>query len=648
MNNTGFVAGTLIHTDKGLVPIEQITVGDKVLSRDANNPHGELAYKQVLRTTDSFELQKIVRFQYITSRKLTLDHLNQAISDQPHLNDALAIQTYMQQMAAQYALQCKYNIAEEAATLLFPFTLYGTEDHLFWTQELGWMSTVERYYHTQRWQFFRPNYMALNVCDIPMKYVPAPDLLRSSITDVAVKGNMDNTEPEEAGGMVWIRALIDFRGGTPLDLHNFPAKYSENPIMKMNEAHRVLPDDEDDPQVAELLRKNKFLVNGEIYDYEQGRFDIDDNGRHINKKLNYDAHWTPAQKQADDARRAAYKFYKARVYNIEVEDYHSYFVGKLGIWFHSFQTASDYQKQQRFLRTITNSGFVAGTLVHTDKGLVAIHELKVGDRVLSRPNSEDSNYDNNQNSNQSSATIYKPVLRVVKSAQKHAIITPFEAVFCTEKQPFWIQRYHHNAPCWEVAEDITTEDTVYHLKPYRGDATDNADIDADADADAADDNSHYLDSRYGRKITDPYAIGGKYLIATSHPHIALYMSTCHEWEEVPSIIPMGVVDFSEQRIADVLTNDKDSFLASHCYQSAPERFDLRVYKFLDKENPEHQADVERYSKLLNQYISPDWEDDSDYSQAYLDTVYNIEVADTHNYFVGTMAAWTHDCTALQK
>ena len=31
------------------------------------------------------------------------------------------------------------------------------------------------------------------------------------------------------------------------------------------------------------------------------------------------------------------------------------------------------------------TGFVAGTLVHTDKGLVPIQEIKVGDWVLSRP-----------------------------------------------------------------------------------------------------------------------------------------------------------------------------------------------------------------------------------------------------------------------
>lgn len=33
MTISGFVAGTLVHTDKGLVPIEQIKVGDMVLSK---------------------------------------------------------------------------------------------------------------------------------------------------------------------------------------------------------------------------------------------------------------------------------------------------------------------------------------------------------------------------------------------------------------------------------------------------------------------------------------------------------------------------------------------------------------------------------------------------------------------------------------
>ncbi len=45
----GFVAGTLVHTDKGLVPIEQIKVGDMVLSKPEIG-EGELAYKPVVNT----------------------------------------------------------------------------------------------------------------------------------------------------------------------------------------------------------------------------------------------------------------------------------------------------------------------------------------------------------------------------------------------------------------------------------------------------------------------------------------------------------------------------------------------------------------------------------------------------------------------
>ncbi len=43
-----FVAGTMVHTDKGLVPIEQIKIGDRVLSQPEQG--GELAYKQVVKT----------------------------------------------------------------------------------------------------------------------------------------------------------------------------------------------------------------------------------------------------------------------------------------------------------------------------------------------------------------------------------------------------------------------------------------------------------------------------------------------------------------------------------------------------------------------------------------------------------------------
>ena len=49
MTNSGFVVGTLVHTDKGLVPIQDIKVGDRVLSKPESGD-GELVFKPVIRT----------------------------------------------------------------------------------------------------------------------------------------------------------------------------------------------------------------------------------------------------------------------------------------------------------------------------------------------------------------------------------------------------------------------------------------------------------------------------------------------------------------------------------------------------------------------------------------------------------------------
>ena len=69
MNNTGFVAGTLVHTDKGLIPIQDIKVGDMVLSRPewgGNNASTE--YKRVSRAFLSGK-DVIYRIVYIDNKE---------------------------------------------------------------------------------------------------------------------------------------------------------------------------------------------------------------------------------------------------------------------------------------------------------------------------------------------------------------------------------------------------------------------------------------------------------------------------------------------------------------------------------------------------------------------------------------------------
>jgi hypothetical protein len=59
----GFAAGTLVHTQQGLKPIEQIQVGDWVLSKPEGG--GEQACKRVLQTVEH-PPQRVVAVVYVT------------------------------------------------------------------------------------------------------------------------------------------------------------------------------------------------------------------------------------------------------------------------------------------------------------------------------------------------------------------------------------------------------------------------------------------------------------------------------------------------------------------------------------------------------------------------------------------------------
>ena len=52
---TGFVAGTLVHTEKGLVPIQNIKIGDRVLSKLDD----KLVYKIVENLKESTDKKEI-------------------------------------------------------------------------------------------------------------------------------------------------------------------------------------------------------------------------------------------------------------------------------------------------------------------------------------------------------------------------------------------------------------------------------------------------------------------------------------------------------------------------------------------------------------------------------------------------------------
>ena len=116
-HNACFVAGTLVHTDKGLVPIEKLKVGDMVLSRHENEPNGELAYKRVLNTFASKEKHNILRVAFGT------------------LRDDIEPERLEKMKSGELSpIEKEYKGISQ---------VFCTENHPFWTKEAGWVQAKD-------------------------------------------------------------------------------------------------------------------------------------------------------------------------------------------------------------------------------------------------------------------------------------------------------------------------------------------------------------------------------------------------------------------------------------------------------------------------------------------------------------------------
>lgn len=250
------------------------------------------------------------------------------------------------------------------------------------------------------------------------------------------------------------------------------------------------------------------------------------------------------------------------------------------------------------------AGVMAGTLVHTDQGLVAIEQLKVSDRVLSM--SEEG----------VGEKAYKRVVKTFKSPNKEKIMSPLNGIYCTDNHPFWVVEGRGRSDgTWVRADQLNQTDRLYQLNEPE--------------------TLYHKRPRYHAWMRDPYGIGGLYLIATDQDGIAIFLDgNSGDWIADQNV---GMVDFRAGYPQQILTNDKESYLGSHCYISdLPE--DTLKYKCLDKDKD--QAEIAFYSDLLDRYIVPDWEN-HEKSEVYYDYVYNIEVEDYHTFFVSAIGTWVH-------
>lgn len=244
-------------------------------------------------------------------------------------------------------------------------------------------------------------------------------------------------------------------------------------------------------------------------------------------------------------------------------------------------------------------GFVAGTLVHTDKGLVPIEQLKVGDRVLSKHESGEGEQ------------AYKRVINTFKSAEKLPIMSASfndlsnrigsMRLFCTDNHPFW----NPISKDWIPAKDLRL-------------------------------NSHVMLYDVNDKIVGLDDDAG-YLIKTAHPQVALCSYLYHvgrrsnfgmlvDFRQNTPLLVIGEKGFSEFEFGWYGMNwdrslhpDENTKVLSE-FEHPDTQFYFNAY----------EEKGERTPSIIDVYDDP-----NSVNYMYTDYVYNIEVEDFHTYYVGT-------------
>ena len=265
-------------------------------------------------------------------------------------------------------------------------------------------------------------------------------------------------------------------------------------------------------------------------------------------------------------------------------------------------------------------GFVAGTLIHTDQGLVPIQDIKVGDRVLSKPKDGSGDIE------------YKPVVKTFVHEDKEMWIVRLEKnieKFNKDREMVDYQTYKSasrfsdflatpNHPVWVVgAMENPQADIEFYDQPHfkRVDELQQYEIAVNTDG------VMYTVER----VQPTYQIAHEDL--ESNPNYFWYQKHYHEdyYDDYVQDAESHMLDYSKAEYKDIGYVNDISYYQRHGY------FDIGI---LDKEgNP----------RILNHLTN-----DQGAPIPYNTTVYNFEVADNHTYFIDQAELWVHNTNCDEK
>ena len=251
MTASGFVAGTLVHTNKGLVPIEQLKVGDMVLSKHESVESQHFKYQAVKQTT---QLSNVDIYEVCYASTVILNDCEECVFSHEFL----------------------------------------TEEHSIWVIDIGWVAVKQ-----------------LKAGDIV--------LLQNGCTNMIFgSGRLYKTCVDGiAYSFGWgaddkvISKLIDFRTQTP-------SIYFGNTTQSIIDYEYVfLGEGVSQQGIYTFINRDGYNLG---YGKEQ-QFDFKFFG------YSYDDLFNPEENYGD--------VFSWIVYNIKLEDFHTYFIGKAGILTHT-------------------------------------------------------------------------------------------------------------------------------------------------------------------------------------------------------------------------------------------------------------------------------------------------------------------------
>jgi len=323
----GLVAGTLVHTDKGLVPIEQLKVGDMVLSKHESNT-GEQAYKRVVSTFKSATRQPIMGIKF---RSQILENLADKLRD-----TRLSQKRSVPNDDGSYFDQAKYDLVAKKVTEFFEqryqcsfdqeevanqyrgtyeMHLFCTDNHPFWVEGQGWTAAnqLERF---DKLQGYDGDQLRIELFDAKA-YGP---LYKTSIAGIAAYTRLDEDDEERFREIVDID-FIDFRFGKPTFV--WPSlSYRKELFLSHKEDYKA----GSHPLENYYLRFDapnypaQLPVGQQLVDYPNEDLDS------TRISTSYDEIETHIRLFNNISKVQSLRF-EDYVYNIEVEDFHTYYVG---------------------------------------------------------------------------------------------------------------------------------------------------------------------------------------------------------------------------------------------------------------------------------------------------------------------------------